>query len=89
MSVVHSRMELLLDCAYARIELPEDVGFDMLRLVGRCIDRRGADELVWRKLINIAAARIHVRLVEVEVANTPLGRGVVSWRRSRRFRAMA
>lgn len=89
LSVVHSRMELFLDCAYARIELPEDVGFDMLRLVGRCIDRRGADELVCRKFINIAAARVHVRLVEVEVANTPLGRGVVGWRRSRRFRTMA
>ena len=60
LGVVHSRMELLLDCAYTRIELPEDVGFDMLRLVGRRINCGGTDELVGRKLINIAAARVHV-----------------------------
>ena len=89
LGVVHSRMELLLDRAYARVELSEDVGFDMLRLVGRRINRRGTDELIGRKLINIAAARVHVRLVEVEVANTPLGRGVVSWRWSHRLRTMA
>ena len=60
LGVVHSRMELLLDRAYARVELSEDVGFDMLRLVGRRINCGGTDELVGRKLINIAAARVHV-----------------------------
>ncbi len=89
LGVVHSRMELLLDRAYARIELPEDISFDMFRLVGRRINRRGADKLVGRKLVNIAAARVRMRLVEIEVANAPLGRGVVSWRWSRRLRTMA
>ena len=60
LGVVHSRMELLLDRAYARIQLPKDVGFDMFRFVGRRINRRGANKLVGRKLINIAAARVHV-----------------------------